>query len=506
MTQLKIEYVPIDQLKPFEGNPRKNDESVDAVIKSIEAFGYTNPILARRANNEIIAGHTRVKALLKMGKKQAPVIFLELNETDARVYSVFDNKSVENAEWDFPKLADLLVDFDQLDVDLDLTGFSLDEIEDIAPETFGPPQDLTAEQARKKLTEQFIVPPFSVLDARQGYWQERKRQWIALGIKSEIGRVMCEDSGNYRKEYGAYDPNFTDKEKVASFKNQSRLSALQKLSPGGSPRPACDYRKQQRGDGGGKPLSCAKDFGTEGNASEQTGTSIFDPVLCEIIYRWFCPTDGAILDPFAGGSVRGIIAQSLGYDYTGIELRAEQVRANEKQAEKIIADSQPHWVHGDSAEITTLADSKPCDLIFSCPPYYNLEVYSEIEGELSAAASYDVFIEAYRGIIKQCVDLLKDNRFACFVVGDIRDKRGFYRNFVSDTIAAFQDSGTTLYNEAILVTAIGSLPVRIGRQFQSGRKLGKTHQNVLIFYKGEPKKIKGIYGEVQCGDTHPKTD
>ncbi|KKN58290.1 hypothetical protein LCGC14_0553700 [marine sediment metagenome] len=140
MSQLKIEYVPIGQLKPFEGNPRKNDESVDAVIKSIEAFGYTNPILARRANNEIIAGHTRVKALLKMGKKKAPVIFLDLDETDARVYSIFDNKSVENAEWDFPKLADLLVEFDQLNVDLDLTGFSLDEIEEIAPETFGQPQ------------------------------------------------------------------------------------------------------------------------------------------------------------------------------------------------------------------------------------------------------------------------------------------------------------------------------------------------------------------------------
>jgi site-specific DNA-methyltransferase (adenine-specific) len=140
MTPLKIEYVPIEQLKPFEGNPRKNDESVDAVVKSIEAFGYTNPILARKANNEIIAGHTRLKALQQLGAKQAPVIFLDLNETDARVYSVFDNKSVENADWDFPKLADLLVEFDQLNVDLDLTGFNADEIEDIAPETFGPPQ------------------------------------------------------------------------------------------------------------------------------------------------------------------------------------------------------------------------------------------------------------------------------------------------------------------------------------------------------------------------------
>ena len=131
MTPLKIDYIAIEKLKPFLGNPRKNDESVDAVVKSIEAFGYTNPILVRRENNEIIAGHTRLKALQKMGAEQAPVIYLDLNETDARVYSVFDNKSVENAEWDFPKLADLLVEFDQLNVDLDLTGFDENQIKSV---------------------------------------------------------------------------------------------------------------------------------------------------------------------------------------------------------------------------------------------------------------------------------------------------------------------------------------------------------------------------------------
>ena len=95
--------------------------------------------------------------------------------------------------------------------------------------------------------------------------------------------------------------------------------------------------------------------------------------------------------------------------------------------------------------------------------------------------------------------MLKDNRFACFVVGDIRDKKGFYRNFVADTIEAFQDAGALLYNDAILITAVGSLPIRVGRAFQSNRKLGKTHQNVLVFYKGDPKNIKAIYGDVECG-------
>jgi len=120
--------------------------------------------------------------------------------------------------------------------------------------------------------------------------------------------------------------------------------------------------------------------------------------------------------------------------------------------------------------------------------------------------SYEDFIKAYRSIIAKCVAMLKDNRFACFVVGDIRDKQGYYRNFVSDTISAFEDAGMRLYNEAILVTAVGSLPIRVGRAFQSNRKLGKTHQNVLIFYKGNPKNIKDIYGDVECGDEEDFTN
>ena len=129
--KLQIEYVPIDQITEFKGNPRKNDEAVDAVVKSIEAFGYTNPILVRKSNYEIIAGHTRYKALRKMGEEIAPVIFLDMNETDARVYGIFDNKSTMNVEWDFSLLADALVEFDQLDVSLDLTGFEKAEIDEI---------------------------------------------------------------------------------------------------------------------------------------------------------------------------------------------------------------------------------------------------------------------------------------------------------------------------------------------------------------------------------------
>ncbi len=69
---------------------------------------------------------------------------------------------------------------------------------------------------------------------------------------------------------------------------------------------------------------------------------------------------------------------------------------------------------------------------------------------------------------------------------------------MSDTIVAFRDEGAALYNDAVLVTAVGSLPLRVGRQFSPGRKLGKTHQNVLVFVKGDPKAATAACGPVEA--------
>ncbi len=277
-------------------------------------------------------------------------------------------------------------------------------------------------------------------------------------------------------------------------------------TPGGGLMPACDYSKKQRGDGAGKPLvnntwasANASKYagGFEDSPSGTSGASIFDPVVCEIAYRWFTPYAGAkILDPFAGGSVRGIVASILGYDYTGVDLREEQISANQMQAKVICKNNYPNWIVGNSINIADIAPGE-YDLIFSCPPYYDLEVYSDNPEDISAISTYDGFLEVYSRIIQNSVSMLKQNRFACFVVGDIRDKLGIYRGFVSDTISTFQQAGMVLYNEAILVNAIGSLPVRVGKQFSGYRKLGKCHQNVLVFYKGDVKAIKSEFGTIE---------
>lgn len=229
-----------------------------------------------------------------------------------------------------------------------------------------------------------------------------------------------------------------------------------------------------------------------------TGTSIFDPVLCEIAYRWFCPLGGMVLDPFAGGSVRGIVASRLGRRYVGIELREEQVAAN--MAQLYLADGpKPQWRVGDAREIARHAHDVEADLLFSCPPYWNLERYSDDPRDLSNM-DREEFFAAYGAIIRDAVARLREDRFAVWVVGDVRDGDGCYINLPGRTVEAFEAAGARYYNDAILVTAVGSLPVRVGRQFEASRKLGRTHQNVMVFVKGDPRKATEACGAVEFGD------
>lgn len=250
--------------------------------------------------------------------------------------------------------------------------------------------------------------------------------------------------------------------------------------------------------GGGRAVEELDETRRKILAASSSGTSIFDPVVCELAYRWFCPPGDLVLDPFAGGSVRGIVASKLGRQYIGVDLRAEQVAANQAQAADICGDPAPRWIVGDSRDIDQHAAGHQAGFLFSCPPYADLERYSDDPADLSTM-EYAAFLEAYRGIIAKSVALLAPDRFACFVVGDVRDARGFYRNFPGHTIQAFEDAGAKLYNEAILVTAVGSLPIRVGKQFTAARKLGKTHQNVLVFCKGNPRKATAACGEVDFG-------
>jgi hypothetical protein len=219
------------------------------------------------------------------------------------------------------------------------------------------------------------------------------------------------------------------------------------------------------------------------------GTSIFDPVLCEIAYRWFCPPGGIILDPFAGGSVRGIVAGHLGYSYYGVDLRPEQIEANEEQRNKILTPETPvKWVVGDSTDEASWETTKPADFVFTCPPYFDLEVYSDDPNDISNAEDIDDFFSLLEASLTHADKHLKDNRFACVVMGEVRNKTGGLHDMIGRTVQAANNIGWDYYNDGILITPVGSLALRAARIFTGGRKMARAHQYVLVFCKGDSKK------------------
>lgn len=711
-TDLAIHEVKTSSLKPFDGNPRVGD--VGAIAKSLEKNGQYRPIVVRRETDEILAGNHTWKAARSLKWATIKVTYVEnISDEDARRIVLADNRYADLGSYDNEALSALLSSLPNLDG----TGYDDDFLKDLLGDVSSESAKDALESQKGNLSKQFLIPPFTILDTRAGYWLERRRAWISLGIRSENGR---DDALLYH-----VSDTFMGK------------------------------RAQEIGN----------------------GTSVFDPVLCEIAYRWFSAEGGQVLDPFAGGSVRGVTAGMLGRNYTGIELRGEQVAENRNQwleigggtkpaveavEEATIADPNEmtpvvkigdiwvkrddtfavgtsrggkvraclqivsdavaaggvkglvtagsrqspqvnivatiakqynipcrvhvpaggltpelmeaqalgakivqhpagrnsvivararedakeagwleipfgmehaaiveatakqvanlpkgikrivvpvgsgmalsgilhglkangldipvvgvqvgadptkrlnkyapagwqqmvtiikseldyhdhapttrlgdialdpvyesktlpylesgdllwvvgrrssaekkqtntgsvEWITGDSNTMDELLpDEFKADLVFSCPPYADLEVYSDDPADISNMP-YEEFLRVYRSIIAKAVANLKNDRFIVWVIGEVRGtaNNGVYRGFVPDTIAAFEDAGAHYYNEAILVNSAGTLPLRAGRTFAAMRKMGKMHQNVLVFVKGDAKKATEWCGPVEIGE------
>ena len=462
-----IEQISIETLIPYANNARTHSEAqVAQIAASIREFGFNNPVLIDEQSS-IIAGHGRVLAARKLELDSVPCIRLNhLSETQRRAYIIADNKIAMNAGWDEELLALELTELTEFGVNMDLTGFTQEEIKAFDPDGGA---EGGGDMQKGSLSAKFLIAPFSVLNAREGWWQDRKRAWLAIGIKSELGR------GGTASTSARVGDNDEATYRTIGGKRRNMLKYAVCLETG---------------------------IGEKYGREEVTGTSIFDPVLCEIAYRWFSPVGGMILDPFSGGSVRGIVASKLERQYIGQDLREEQVAANRIQADNLCGNEEypPVWIVGDSRNIDKTCGDVEADMIFSCPPYADLEVYSDDPKDISTM-NYENFRAAYFEIVKKSCDRLKKDRFACFVVGEVRNKAGNYVSFVSDTIKAFTDAGLEYYNEAILITAIGSLPIRAGRTFSASRKLGKTHQNILVFVKGDGKKAAAACGLIEIDES-----
>lgn len=419
---LEIEYVKTEALKAYLNNAKEHPaEQIEQIKKSIAEFGFNDPI-AIWHDNEIIEGHGRLIAAQELELDTVPVIRLDnLSDEQRRAYMLVHNKLTMNSDFNLDLLAMELEDI--TDIDMSDYGFDMQDIDFIDAEPQQGPENGI-------LADKFLVPPFSILDARQGYWQERKRMW-----RDRIG-----DEGQAR-DVSVFDNNMS------------------------------------------KYVS-----------DVYTAASILDPVLSEIICKWFTVGEQSnVFDVFAGDTIFGYVSSYLGHHFTGIELRQEQADFNTAATKGLPA----RYICDDGQNVLQHIEEQSQDLLFSCPPYYDLEVYSDMENDASAQPTYEEFYAILDTAFSRAIKCLKPDRFAVIVVGDIRNRKtGLYYDFPGDIKATFKKNGMELLNEIILIDPIGTARLRASR-YMDYRKVAKIHQNVLVFYNGDAQKINKVFPKIE---------
>lgn len=299
------------------------------------------------------------------------------------------------------------------------------------------------------LKDKYGWPPFSILNTISWDWQRRKDEWEVIIGDSTEGRDVKRNNATPVNTFSA------------------------------------------RGESAKTPESVSE----------------FDPYLCELMYDWFSLPKMKILDPFAGGCVRGVVAAVKGRNYLGIDLSPMQVVYNTNQYHRIAEKYQNiqgkvQWECADSYELDKYElFNEKFDMVFTCPPYYNLEKYSKNPNDLSNAPTYEIFLEKYSKILKNSAELLNEDCFFVIVVSEVRKsswniEESEYIGLVPDTIKILQGIGLKYYNEIILENNIGSLPIRAPKYFDRTRKIGRHHQNILVFYKGNLSHLEEKFGKV----------
>lgn len=497
---MKTETVKLSQVQVNEANPRTiTNEKFQKLVNSVLALPKMLELRPIVVDNMMVAlgGNMRFRALTAIsdlsedelksrlfsindvkkkteGEQQAllthwlrwrdsPTAIIikasELSDAEQREFIIKDNIGYGEwdtdsltAQWDNEELVDWGIEFPDAENALNAQNGSGSgsEKQNSAPES--------------SLFDRFIVPPFSILDTRKGYWQDRKKKWYDI-----IG-----DMGESRN-----DTLVTSLE--IKYKDLYQRTREHRKELGISFKEYIDKYVSQ------------EDLEKEQAKIVAQGVSILDPVMAEIVCRWFGQENGKAFDCFAGDSVFGFVAAYLGNDFTGVELREKQAALNNERVEGMNA----RYICDDGQNVAQHIEPESQDLLFSCPPYFDLEKYSDLPNDASNQGSYEDFIKILENAFTGAVSCLKENRFAAICVGDVRDKNtGFYYDFCGDIKRIFKQNGMRLYNEIILVEQTASTALRASRYMDS-RKVAKTHQHLLVFFKGDPKKIKKEFPKIE---------
>lgn len=179
MNEMKIKWVDIDSVIPYENNPRRNEDAVEPVANSIKEFGWQQPIVVDK-DNVIIVGHTRLKAGKHLGLDKVPVLVAdELNDDQVKAYRLADNKVGELAMWDFTLLD---TELDEIELDMDGFGFSVD-LDD----------DFIGDLMNDDYVDHIETNTFSITFDFKKEHEEKVKSYIAEYGKTDLVELMLKE-------------------------------------------------------------------------------------------------------------------------------------------------------------------------------------------------------------------------------------------------------------------------------------------------------------------------
>lgn len=438
--------VPVSELFGLRNPRNPNDHppaQVRLLAKIMDATGIRNPIVVSNRSGLMTKGHGRLEAAVLNAYDAFPVDFQDYDSPEQEIADVLADNLIQDLSVMKEKgMNELLRELAAAGHDTELAGL-LKKAEDAGEKR---------KKAAGKLKDKFVVSPFTVLDTRNKDWLARRQLWLQIGMTGSIGSPPTNSN--------APQP-----------KHVSEAKAKYEKAIGGS-------------------VSWDAFLDSHPNfAGRSPIPDISNPVIAEALYNWFLPTrrPGRILDPFAGDSVRGIVAAMLGHSYTGIDLSAAQVTANTNSAREIFDSlaitpkAFPRWIVGDSAKLDTILDrSEMFDFIFAdipTPTALSTESPDDLAG--MTGKKYETTLAR---IIAGASARLFSNRFAAWIAQDYREREtGSLCSLYAATIDA---SPVPLYNHAAILTAVQTLAIRVGKEFNASRQLGKAHKDAAILFNG----------------------
>lgn len=240
-------------------------------------------------------------------------------------------------------------------------------------------------------------------------------------------------------------------------------------------------------------------IGDDGTAREHSGTagykttlgasknqvSIFNPAIIAGLLKLYPPPPGGnIYDPFGGGGTRAIVCatQDEAYNYTGVEIRADEVAAIYHRLAELdkYVKGYVDIINGSSESVPEVA-SDWADMLITCPPYYDMEKYNGGDSDLSMAATYEDFLDGLNRVVDECYRILKPGALACWVVGLHRDKYGLIP--LHHDLARLHAQGFRFKEEIILHMKNTGSVQRVGNFAKGEHLLVRQHEYCLIFEK-----------------------